>query len=104
MFKPVTWIGVCALILLAVALPVRWDGGTSDALAAGRTLIKIGNVIPQGDILNVALRHFGELMAQKTNKQVEVQIFPASQLGGEVELTQQTSIGTLQVVATGVTP
>ena len=103
MFKPVTWIGVCALILLAVALPVRWDGGTSDALAAGRTLIKIGNVIPQGDILNVALRHFGDLMAQKTNKQVEVQIFPASQLGGEVELTQQTSIGTLQVVATGVT-
>ena len=50
-----------------------------------RAVIKIGNVIPATDILNVALRRFGELLTQKTNGQVEVQIFPASQLGGEVD-------------------
>jgi TRAP-type transport system periplasmic protein len=96
-------IGCIAILLLTAVIPIGFDGSPSVAAAAGKTLIKIGNVIPATDILNVALRRFGELLAQKTNGQVEVQLFPASQLGGEVELTQQTSIGTLQVVATGVT-
>ena len=95
--------GILAILLLTAILPFDFVGTPSLAAAAGKTVIKIGNVIPATDILNVALRRFGELLTQKTNGQVEVQIFPASQLGGEVELTQQTSIGTLQVVATGVT-
>ncbi len=95
--------GVVGILLFAVFLALGLDGTPSAATAAGKTIIKIGNVIPAADILNVALKRFGDLLAEKTGGQVEVQLFPAGQLGGEVDLTQQTSIGSLQVVATGVT-
>ncbi len=95
-------VAVAVLVLTGV-LCFGLDGHQTPAFAAGKTVIKIGNVIPAADILNVALKRFGDLMAEKTGGQVEVQLFPAGQLGGEVDLTQQTSIGSLQVVATGVT-
>ena len=103
MLKKKIWVGLIAVVLLAAILPVGWDGKENMAIGKEKIVIKVGNVIPAPDILNVALKRFGDLLAEKTAGQVEVQLFPAGQLGGEVDLTQQTSIGTLQVVATGVT-
>src|SRR5512139_1377690 len=64
---------------------------------AGQVVIKLGNVQATGDIVQTGLKKFADLVGERTQGQVQVQIFPASQLGTEQELLEGVQLGTVHM-------
>jgi len=74
--------------------------------AAGKaTVLRIGLIAAEGHPVTKASKRFGELVKQRTNGAIEVQVFPGGTLGGEHELQDMVSTGTLEMmsVGTGIT-
>jgi TRAP-type transport system periplasmic protein len=85
----VLWM-VIALLLIGVAGP-----GSSEAQQP--IVIKLGNVQSTEDIVQTGLKKFADLVAERTKGQIQVQIFPASQLGTEQELLEGVQLGTVHM-------
>jgi len=62
-----------------------------------KVVIKLGHHHTVGSQVDNFAKKFAELVAQKTNGQAEVQIFPAAQLGQEAEAVEGIHLGTLQM-------
>ena len=60
-------------------------------------MIKLGNVQATTDIVQTGLKKFADLVGERTKGQVQVQIFPASQLGTEQELLEGVQLGTVHM-------
>jgi len=60
-------------------------------------VIKLGNVQATADIVQTGLKKFADLVAERTKGQIQVQIFPASQLGTEQELLEGVQLGTIHM-------
>jgi tripartite ATP-independent transporter DctP family solute receptor len=60
-------------------------------------MIKLGNVHEVDEPIQAAHKRFAELVAKRTNNQIQVQIFPASQLGTEQELLEGVQMGSLHM-------
>ncbi len=74
--------------------------GLAGALPAGAqqpVVIKLGNVQATADIVQTGLKKFADLVAERTKNQVQIQIFPASQLGTEQELLEGVQLGTVHM-------
>ena len=87
---------MAAGLILASLLPGR-------AAAQQPVVVKLGNV-HQADLpIQVGLKKFSDLVADRTKGQLRIQVFPASQLGTEQELLEGVQLGTLQMMegATG---
>lgn len=84
----------------ATAAPTKAAApATPTAAAAGgqKVVIKLGHHhLANGQVDNFA-KKFGEILAQKTNGQAEVQIFPGAQLGQEGEAVEGIHLGSLQM-------
>ncbi len=83
-------IGVAVVVLVAVL-------GFATAQAQQPIVIKLGNVQATGDIVQTGLKKFADLVGERTKGQVQVQIFPASQLGTEQELLEGVQLGTVHM-------
>ena len=59
--------------------------------------IRLGHVFPAEHATNKAALKFSELVAQKTNNQVKISVYPASQLGGDPALGEALQRGTLEM-------
>jgi len=57
--------------------------------------LRFGNELPVGSLLNVVLTQTSKKIADETNGEVQLQIFPAAQLGGGPELLSQLRSGAL---------
>ena len=80
------------LSALAGALAVFWS---SPALSAVE--IKLGHVCPAtGDRLEESAQIFKKYVEEKSNGEIKVTTFPASQLGGEREMLEAIQMGTLE--------
>jgi tripartite ATP-independent transporter DctP family solute receptor len=64
---------------------------------AGQVVIKLGNVQATADLVQIGLQKFAELVKERTKGEVQVQIFPASQLGTEQELLEGVQLGTVHM-------
>jgi tripartite ATP-independent transporter DctP family solute receptor len=85
------------VLLLATLIP-------SNAPAADKkVIIKVGDPVAATDVINVSLDAWGKAVAKASNGSIDVRLFPNSQLGGELEMIQQVSAGTLDIVVTGNT-
>jgi tripartite ATP-independent transporter DctP family solute receptor len=82
--------GVAAFVLAGFALP-------GPAVAQQPVVIKLGNVQATADIVQTGLKRFADLVAERTKGQLQVQIFPASQLGTEQELLEGVQLGTIHM-------
>jgi tripartite ATP-independent transporter DctP family solute receptor len=86
------------LIVMAVAgvllAGFPWPG---PAAAQQPIVIKLGNVQATADIVQTGLKKFADLVAERTKVQVQVQIFPASQLGTEQEVLEGVQLGTVHM-------
>lgn len=80
--------------VLAVALAVL---ASSAAQAQQAIAIKLGNVQATGDIVQAGLKKFADLVGERTKGQIQVQVFPASQLGTEQELLEGVQLGTVHM-------
>ncbi|MCQ9616521.1 TRAP transporter substrate-binding protein [Paenalcaligenes niemegkensis] len=81
-----------------------WSGGeSSKAVAASDSYtIKFGNVISAGDTQNQGYELFADLVAERSDGRITVQIYPDSQLGGEREMIEATQFGDIEMTAPSV--
>lgn len=64
------------------------------ALAASPLVLKLGHLQPPGDPTTKAAERFAQLVDQESNGQIQIKIFPNSQLGNEVAEVQGLQVGT----------
>jgi C4-dicarboxylate-binding protein DctP len=69
-------------------------------------VIKFAHVVSASTAKGKAAERFKELLEERTNGQIKVEVFPDSQLGADREITEQMQSGTVQMNApfTGVLP
>ena len=86
-----------AVLGMVVALLAVGLAGPGSAGAQQPIVIKLGNVQATADIVQTGLKKFADLVAERTKGQIQVQIFPASQLGTEQELLEGVQLGTIHM-------
>ncbi len=71
------------------------------ALAQGKTILRIGHVTSLQAIAGQGSSKLKEVAEKLSNGEIEVQIFPNGQLGGELEMVSQVRLGTLDMAMAG---
>lgn len=61
--------------------------------------LKFANIMPVDHPLNVRMREAAALIKERTNGQVEIQVFPASQLGTDADMLSQLRAGGIDFFA-----
>lgn len=71
------------------------------AFAAPKVVLKLGHIAdPENPYAQGAVK-FAELVKEKTGGEVEVQVFPSSQLGNQRDLVEGVTFGTIDMTLTG---
>jgi len=86
--------GIAAGVFLVLGIVLL---GTAPAPAQQPIVIKLGNVQSTEDIVQTGLKKLADLVNERTKGQLQVQIFPASQLGTEQELLEGVQLGTVHM-------
>lgn len=79
--------------------------GTAAALGIGPRAraaefqYKLGTDAPNGHPVNVRLQQAADAIRQKTNGQVDIQLFPNNQLGGSTDMLSQVRAGGIQFLS-----
>jgi TRAP-type C4-dicarboxylate transport system substrate-binding protein len=60
-------------------------------------VLKLGNVIPPASAKNLSCLKFSELVQKRTKNRLQVQVFPASQLGNEEDIVQGVVMGSIDL-------
>ena len=76
---------------LGVALPTRYAAGQTAEFT-----YKYGNNLPPGHPLNVRTREMADKLKAETKGRVEIQVFPASQLGSDTDMLSQLRAGGIE--------
>jgi tripartite ATP-independent transporter DctP family solute receptor len=71
----------------------------SIAVVEAKTIVKYGHVGPPIHPQHHGAVAFAKYVTEKTNGEIEVQVFPLGQLGGERSMTEQVQAGTLHMTA-----
>lgn len=87
------------ILFLILSLFTMTTAGS--ASAAGKTVIKIAGMKPEGEPETLGMHKFGEILAKLSDGKYEVQVFPNSQLGKEDAYIASTRRGSIQMCATG---
>jgi tripartite ATP-independent transporter DctP family solute receptor len=72
---------------------------SSLAVVEAKTVVKYGHVGPPIHPQHHGAVAFAKYVTEKTNGEIEVQVFPLGQLGGERSMTEQVQAGTLHMTA-----
>jgi len=86
--------GIVFGVLLAIGIVLL---GSPPAPAQQPIVIKLGNVQEVGQTVQIGLKKFGDLVSERTKGQIQVQVFPASQLGTEQEILEGVQLGTVHM-------
>lgn len=76
----------------------------ASAAVAQEVRIKAGHNSPPDYIYQAAFEHFGEEMDERSGGQVKVEIFPAAQLGDELEMIEGGRLGTIEMFVVATAP
>ena len=71
------------------------------AIAQTKTTLRIGHVTTLQAIAGQGSSKLKEVAEKLSNGEIEVQIFPNSQLGGELEMVSQVRLGSLDMAMAG---
>lgn len=93
-------LGVAAALALTACAPAG-DSGDEKAEGSSYT-IKFGNVISEGDTQNQAYAYFAELVNERSDGRITVEVYPDSQLGGEREMVEAVQAGNLEITAPSI--
>lgn len=103
--KMVATIGTVALVL-ALALtgcqsgaPKGGEGGKTQTLT-----LKAGHAVAETHPYHLGLVKFAEIVSQKTNGQIKIDIYANGQLGNERDMIEGLQIGTIDLVVTSTGP
>src|SRR5262245_15066389 len=90
---------ISAFAALVVGTMTITLGGT--AIAQTKTTLRIGHVTSLQAIAGQGSSKLKEVAEKLSNGEIEVQIFPNSQLGGELEMVSQVRLGALDMAMAG---
>jgi len=82
------------LVVLAMSALVFTSIGT--CAAASKIEMKLGNILPEGNILTEEAKFLAERLAEKTDGQVDIKVYPLT-LGNERDLTEGLQLGTVDM-------
>lgn len=88
------------MILLMTSNFMLFANGSTEEKASTTSkpvILKLGHQQPVGILAHKALVKLADEVKEKTNGQVEIQIFPAGQLGNERDMTEGLYLGTLDM-------
>lgn len=101
--KVIGWLLIAVMLATGViagcARPTPEDAG-SDMDEEKTYVFKVGHNNPADHYYHIGLERFAELVDQKTGGRVEIQIFPADQLGGQRQEVEGLTVGTHDMVLT----
>ncbi|MCB2191061.1 MAG: TRAP transporter substrate-binding protein [Deltaproteobacteria bacterium] len=86
------WLRVVSTAFLLVSII-----GFSSLASASEYVIKLGHIDPVTHPHNLACKEFAKLVKERTNGKVEVQVYPAGQIGNAPNLMEQLQMGTIQM-------
>jgi tripartite ATP-independent transporter DctP family solute receptor len=75
--------------------------GGAHAAPGDKIVMKLGHTLAANNHYQLAALEFAKSVSQKSNGQIQVQVFPQSQLGGEVQMTQALRTGTQDMMISG---
>ncbi len=94
MRKRVMMIVLFSLVAVLVASPACF----------AKTVLKLGTSTQPTHIYNLAAERFGKIVAENSNGEIEVQVFPAAQLGSERDMVEGLQLGSLEMTLTSTGP
>ncbi len=74
--------------------------GASLAVAAPVTL-KLGHIAEPENVYGQGADHFAKLVKERSDGEIDVQVFPSSQLGNQRDLVEGLGLGTVDMTLTG---
>lgn len=92
MKKTLTVLSLILVLLLAACGQSNGNGEEASESKESVTL-KLGHALPADHTVDKASKRFAEIVKEKTEGAVNIEVFPASQLGNEREMLEQLSIG-----------
>jgi tripartite ATP-independent transporter DctP family solute receptor len=75
--------------------------GGALAASGDKIVMKLGHTLAPNNHYQLTALEFAKSVSQKSNGKIEVQVFPQSQLGGEVQMTQALRTGTQDMMISG---
>ncbi|MFW5640460.1 MAG: TRAP transporter substrate-binding protein [Thermodesulfobacteriota bacterium] len=76
----------------------------SSAVQAADMVLKLGTSTQPNHIYNQAAEHFEKIVEEKTGGAIDVQVFPAAQLGSERDMVEGLQLGSLEMTLTSTGP
>ena len=87
--------------LIAATAALAFLGAAAIAPAGAQIVLKGGHISPKDSVEGITIDRFADLVKQKTNGQITMQIFPSEQLGKSVSQIDSTAIGNQDMVFAG---
>jgi len=87
-------MATCGILLAGFA-------GVASAQASDKIIMKLGHTLAPNNHYQLTALEFAKAVSEKSNGKIEVQVFPQSQLGGEVQMTQALRTGTQEMMISG---
>lgn len=88
---------VTLAVLVALLMPALVTaGGQGEAGAARPVVMKLGHDLPDTTPQHVGAVRFKELVESRSNGTIQVQIYPAGQLGSDIEVTELMQAGAVE--------
>jgi tripartite ATP-independent transporter DctP family solute receptor len=80
------------------------DAGSDNAGGGETVTLKVGHTLSDTSHYQEGLTYFKEILAEKTNGEIDVEIFPNGSLGGERDMVEGLQIGSVDLVLTSTGP
>ena len=95
------------LLIVSMLLLAACGGGSAPAQGAGQgnpITIRLAHVVAEDSHFGYAAERFRELVEERTNGEITVEIFPAGQLGQEREVLENLQSDAIEMTITGHDP
>ena len=93
-------VAIVAVCLLSTGFLMANGSQEAAPKAAEKIILKVGYENNPGEPVDVAAQKWAELAAERSNGRIELQLFPSSQLGSKVDLTEQMKMGSNVITIT----
>lgn len=93
---------VVSLIAAGCGQKPQSNAGSADKAAPAdkadkKVVFKLGHVVQVADPWNKSAEHFRDLVEQRTNGRIKIEIYPARQLGGDRDMFEMIQNGSLEM-------
>lgn len=95
---------VSMFVILVVSIGLVGAAGTNETSAEKEVTLRIASAFEQNTSMLRAAQRFSELVQQRSNGSIKVQIFPGGVMGGEKDNLESVEIGELEMGVFGTFP